>query len=548
MDIQAANEHGSRECRKTRAVVRACAVMLFVVMRWASEARAVTPESPEVRKLINSALGYLDKNGESRLGGKCLIGLTFLKANRPDHPRVREALEACRAQIKADQAVSLLDVYSNGLAVIFLCELSPETHAAEIEWYLGRMRDRQKPHGGWGYQEMQTGDTSQTQYAALSYWEAHQRGFNVEPASVEKLADWLLRTQGPDGCWGYQGQLSTTGQPVPQTETNCSMLAAGLGCIYICADLFGADVTAASSNSKTGEASSIPSALRRVESPEARSVKKIRPQQVNVAQLFAAMKQAHAWMNENYQIDIGPKRYYYLYGLERYRSFQELAERTIDPEPSWYNDGYRFLAKDQAEEGSWRGGYCGAECDTAFATLFLLRSTQKALRARPSEGTLLAGRGLPTNLSRAKLRNGQLIVEQVHTKIGELLTMIDEGDDGLLDELARDPAQLVVEEVDSQSARRLQQLVRGGEPEVRLLAVRALGRSGNFDYVPSLLYALTDPDPRIVLEARDGLRFISRKFDGFGPPDDFTEQQRYEAVDAWKKWYQSLRPTAVLEP
>ncbi|MEX0612750.1 MAG: HEAT repeat domain-containing protein, partial [Pirellulales bacterium] len=128
------------------------------------------------------------------------------------------------------------------------------------------------------------------------------------------------------------------------------------------------------------------------------------------------------------------------------------------------------------------------------------------------------------------------------------LMLLDEGDDGLLDELARDPAQLVVEEVDSQSARRLQQLVRGGEPEVRLLAVRALGRSGNFDYVPSLLYALTDPDPRIVLEARDGLRFISRKFDGFGPPDDFTEQQRYEAVDAWKKWYQSLRPTAVLEP
>ncbi len=82
---------------------------------------------------------------------------------------------------------------------------------------------------------------------------------------------------------------------------------------------------------------------------------------------------------------------------------------------------------------------------------------------------------------------------------------------------------------------------------MRLLAVRALGRTGNLDYVPTLLYALTDPDRRVVLEARNELRFISRNFDGLGPPDDFTEQQRYAAIDAWKKWYRSIRPSAVLE-
>jgi len=75
-----------------------------------------------------------------------------------------------------------------------------------------------------------------------------------------------------------------------------------------------------------------------------------------------------------------------------------------------------------------------------------------------------------------------------------------------------------------------------------------LGRSGKMDYVPSLLYALTDPDRRIVLEARDGLRFIARRFDNAGPPDEFTEQQRFDAIDAWKKWYLSLRPDAVLDP
>ncbi len=179
--------------------------------------------------------------------------------------------------------------------------------------------------------------------------------------------------------------------------------------------------------------------------------------------------------------------------------------------------------------------------------LFLLRSTQKSIRGKLGEGMLLAGRGLPTNLSRAKLHNGQLIVEQVHTKVGELLSMIDDGNEGVLDELARDPSQLVVDKVDDKSARRLQQLVHGGDAEVRLLAVHALGRTGNLDYVPTLLYALTDPDRRVVLEARNELRFISRNFDGIGPPDDFTEQQRFEAIDAWKTWYKSIRPTAVLE-
>ena len=84
-------------------------------------------------------------------------------------------------------------------------------------------------------------------------------------------------------------------------------------------------------------------------------------------------------------------------------------------------------------------------------------------------------------------------------------------------------------------------------PDARLLAVRALGRTGNLDYVPTLLYALTDPDRRVVLEARNELRFISRNFDGIGPPDDFTDEQRFEAIDAWKKWYKSIRPAAVLE-
>ncbi len=47
---------------------------------------------------------------------------------------------------------------------------------------------------------------------------------------------------------------------------------------------------------------------------------------------------------------------------------------------------------------------------------------------------------------------------------------------------------------------------------VSTLSGSHLGRSRDLDSVPLLLYALTDPDKTIVLEADAALRFISRKF------------------------------------
>lgn len=512
----------------------------------------LTPDSPEVRKLVDAGLAYLAKNGEYRLGGQCLVALAFVKSGHSDHPRVDEAISACRSQVAANAPLAEAEDYdySDCLATILLCELSPKKYAKEIDFFLKRVRERQKPFGAWGYRYEMIGDTSQTQYGAFSCWEAHRRGFAIEGPQVDNLADWLIHTQGPDGCWGYKGQIAPTDQLLPQNETNCSMLAAGLGSLYICADLFGMKALTASagkSGAPTGLASdNLPTALRRVDQSAIAESRKFRAQKASATKVIATMERAHQWMDKNYTIDIGPKCFYFLYGLERYKSFQEAFEGSVEKSPSWYNEGYKFLLERQSAEGDWNG-FCGPQCDTAFSILFLLRSTQKSIDAKLGEGMLLAGRGLPGNLAKAKLRNGELVVEQTHTKVSELLAMIDDGEGAVLDDLARDPSQLVVEKVDENSARRLQQLVRGGEPEVRLLSVRALGRTGNLDYVPTLLYALTDPDRRVVIEARNELRFISRNFDGIGPPDDFTDQQRFDAIESWKKWYLSIRPAAVLE-
>jgi hypothetical protein len=515
---------------------------------WPAETRAgETPDSPNVKKVVDAALKFLEGHTDEHLGGKCLIALAFLKAGKLDHPKVREAIEECAKIERANPDEGVLDNYSNGLAIIFLCEASAQKHSRAIQYYLDRMKARQKKQGGWGYKDNATGDTSQTQYAALSYWEAHRFGFKVEGGSVERLAEWLVRTQAPNGSWGYQGQVAPGDDPIPQDDESCSLLAAGLGSTYICADLFGLRPGGVYEADDGHVKSEIPLALRKVvASTPTGEVNNLHIQKLNPSKIFRAVGHAHSWMAKNYKIDIGAKCYYYLYGLERYKSFQESMEGLEDVSPRWYNDGYEFLAKGQAPDGSWNG-YCGQACDTAFSVLFLLRSTKMSIKAKLGEGMLLSGRGLPSNLARAKLRDGQLVAEQVHKNVDELLSMIDDKNEGTLDELARDPSQLVVDRIDEKSARRLQQLIRGGSPEARVLSTRAIGRTGNMDYVPTLLYALTDPDTRVVIEARNGLRFISRNFDGLGPPDEFTEQQRFEAIDNWKRWYKSIRPTAVLE-
>ena len=45
---------------------------------------------------------------------------------------------------RANPDDSALDNYSNGLAIIFLCEVSAQKHSRDIEYYLGPIEDAAK--------------------------------------------------------------------------------------------------------------------------------------------------------------------------------------------------------------------------------------------------------------------------------------------------------------------------------------------------------------------------------------------------------------------
>src|SRR5689334_16206180 len=95
-------------------------VALGAVFSLPTTGQAVTPDSPEVKALVEKGLGFLETADDERLGAKCLIGLSFFKAGKPvNHPKIVAAINACQsfvAQLGGDG--SAVDNYSVGLALI----------------------------------------------------------------------------------------------------------------------------------------------------------------------------------------------------------------------------------------------------------------------------------------------------------------------------------------------------------------------------------------------------------------------------------------------
>jgi hypothetical protein len=371
-------------------------------------------------------------------------------------------------------------------------------------------------------------------------------GISPDPASAQKCLEWVMRTRDPTGVWGYQGLDPGSYQLVTQPDRpGVSMTAAGMSASMLLGHCMGLLKPPEIKEEAELEEEKLPPALRRKELITKKKVRAADLLAGNVSpqRLAETLKAGQGWFDKNFTLEVHEYQSYYLYSIERYKSLDELLSGEQDPEPEWYNAGFELLKRTQAENGSW-SDEGGPSVATAFSILFLMRSTQKSIRASLGEGTLVGGRGLPRDLSKLRLRGGKLIVENTPTEVDQLLGMFEESDADSLESLLDNPAALQVSDVGPDQARRLQQVVKSGKAEARLLAVRALGKLRSLDYAPTLIFALTDPDKRVVREARDGLRSVSRNFEGFGPPDNFEEEQRAQAVQRWKAWYRTVRPDA----
>ncbi|WP_222434913.1 prenyltransferase/squalene oxidase repeat-containing protein [Blastopirellula retiformator] len=508
------------------------------------------PDSPEVVALVNKGVTYLEgASPHTRAGGASLIALALLKAGKPvDHPRVQSGISAARKMGAGVPSHVHDNAYDVGLCLILLCELDPEGNEAPIQNMVQYFVETQKAGGGWGYKGRDTGDNSMTQYGALGLWLAQRSGFNVPLPVVEKLCNWVLRCQDPSGAWGYQGNDPGPGnfQRLPQSNIRLTMVCAALGSLYMGTDLLNINDRRRAAEENE---SNLPGFLREVQTPEAIERKKALTKAVDAGRVTASKNAGRNYLAAHFSITAGQWDYYYLYALERYESFRELDVGRKDKNPNWYQAGFERLKSTQGAAGQWGGSNEEASVATAFAILFLRRSTAQSIKKRSrvfDEGRLVGGRGLPKVAEDVTVKNGQVVNKAELLESEKFLSMMEADDAELERYLNQDvPFELSEDERGrSEQIIQLRRKIRDGSYGARLLAIRAIRQSKDFDSIPVLIYALTDPDGRVAIEARDALRFITRKFNGFGMPRGADVTQRSLYANQWKQWYRSVRPDA----
>lgn len=511
------------------------------------------PQSPEVQALLKKAIRFVSKDDFYAENERVLAALALLKAGEPEtNPMVvlarKDCLEWCQSDSMIDGALD--SIYEISVVGLFFCELDAVRYKTQISRLVKALEKRQKPFGGWGYPkpsgDWKTGDTSMTQYAILFAWTAQASGAaEVSTTAIRKATNWLLRTQDPSGAWGYQGRDPGSFKRVNQEEVRHSLAAAGIGSLYICSGMLGFtsdEVDALSAGSDLPPALKLISEPRVVQTPD---------DVIDLQTLQLGIRDGDRWFSKNYVIRPAEYTLYYLYTLERYQSFRDAAEGRVKKGPGWYNDGVRLLKKTQERSGAWDlDGGNGKLVDTSFGILFLVRSTQKTLAKVDDEfaGLLVAGRGIPSSTGNLRMSNGQIVRTPFQEGTSSLLEILENEDHPDFDSvenmtvpIATDPKALAIQQ------KRMRKLARAEAYRSRIVAVRTLAKIHDLDNVPTLIYALSDPDVRVVKAARDGLRFISRKFEGFRLPDQPTDKEREQAISQWKAWYLDIRPNARFE-
>ena len=517
--------------RGTRRLGLVFSVIAGTFLLPASPARALTPESPEVEAAGGRACAFLAKNDDPRPGARALVGLVFLKAKQPDHPRVQQGLKAIANALQFQ--LNTLEVYSVRLMLTFLTELpngQQAQHANTINTLIAQLKAMQKPHGGWGYPHLDTGDTSMTQNAVLGLWAADAAGYDTPLDCWEQVANWALRTQAPDGGFGYQANDPGSFTPIEQKDERESLCAAGSGILYMCADYFG--LLADQLEEEPDDA-----VLKKVKKPDVGRKGK-ETNQVDREMLWERIGKANQHMDAVYNVHPQIHPYYYLYALERYQTLKDYSEGILDQEVAWYDECAKALFSRQQEDGSWKTWHLdvGDVCDTCFATLFLLRSMRQTIEKRLGGGVLEGGR-LDELERRDKAARGIR-----HRSLDEILRLLDELEKGNWVDL--NDLQLAGDDDEFDKFRdRLRELLADAQsPETKRVVLRKLAELHNLDDVPLLIEALRDADPAVYCAANDALRFLSRKFSAPGLSDEDDAATRKAVIAYWEKWHQSLHP------
>ncbi len=545
----------------------ACRRVLSVIvpmMLTSTFAFSYTPDDEVVQAMVNRGVKHLEQAmadpthyevGRPFNGGwgeYVLAGYAHFKVEHDeDSAVVKRGIESA---VKIAQGLSGTDPggnitttnYNAGVTAMLLADVDKVKYRKELEQVAAYFKRAQQPSGSYCYKGFTTGDTSQTQYALLGLWTCDRAGVPIDYPGIPRTASWLLRVQDIDGGWPYHSEDIPPGpKRIKQPTVTTSMAVAGGSAVLIAGDvlrLWG------STTLDDPKIDGMPKAIRLQMDERERS----RLPKIPTEPLIQSLEVLKSYLANNSEIP-GAERtewpYYQLYTVERYESFLESAfQSTKDPSPDWYNRGVEYLKPIQNANGGWtQGSHMTSSVNTAFAVLFLIRSTQKAID-QVNRGNLAGGYGLPKDTTKLSVVGTQIKGEPAAASVDQLLGLLD-GDDANKVDTSSIPEDLKLS-IDPGTRRvqldRLERLVRGSQSwQARRVAARLLGQSEELRVVPALIFALSDPDGPVKNYANDGLCFISRKFDGVGMPAKPKPDEVRKAQKDWQDWYLSINPSYV---
>lgn len=533
-----------------------CMSVCIFLAAFSTGVNAYTPDDPQVVAMVNKGIAYLEKSSHKGLegeyeGGHILVGYTVYKVTGDkDHPLVKAGIKV--ALQRADDSQTRPRgihkiVYDASMAALFLADLDAVQYRPQLIRIREFLRYQQKKNGGYGYLDSERGDTSQTQYAMLALWAMHKSDIDVPSDMIDPVMRYLIATQDPKGGWGYQAIMPTNGQLVAQ-----DMVSKSLGTAGICATLIGADVLGLLGKRVVAEEDpDIPKAFTRIDLLEKQRAKlKNNSTSIRQDELTNTVARAADYQRVNPYSPVGRGwLYYYRYSEERYESFLEVMNgKAREKSPAWYNAGVTELKRLQDAEGAWgtlNSDFCPPDVCTAFAILYLIRSTQKTI-AKLNEGLMAGGYGLPSDAGTVRRVGDRIVSEQTASVDGLLELMEKDNTDsvevGLLPEnlaLSKDPA------IRKAQVTRLGRLISSRDWKSRRIAAKLLGRSEDINQVPELIYALTDTDPEVPVLAEESLRLLTRKLTVRHVELESTPEQKREAANYWRNWYSTMRPDYV---
>lgn len=516
---------------RVRAWVWPLGLVLLVVVPTASTTRA--DDDPAVLRGIQFLRTHVR---DGQIGETALIALAMIKAGVPrTDPDLLACIETVRKQVASGgytpQRRGGADVYEAGVVAMALSNFDPEARRFELSAVAQYLLSKQKPNGSWDYDHRSYGDTSISQYALLGLWEAENGGATVPPRVWDQAAAWYMSSQAAGGSWNYHRD-----EPQGNPET-ISMTAAGVGSLLICQRQLIRHRRASDSSNP------LLHPLVAEDAPVRYTAK------TPTARIEQSVRQGIGWLSSNFSTAnkdlLGQSAYYGLYGIERLGA---LADRDTLGRADWFELGRQFITSTQRSDGAWDATH-GDVPNTVWAILFLTKSTAKTLERvevkRLGAGTLLGGRGLPKDLSNLTVAGGRVVSRPMNGAVEGMLAVLedpraeqaDAALAGLVERYRTEGAAALKPYED-----RFRKLLSDRDPGLRRVAAWALARTGDLGVVPRLIEAITDPDESVVAIARDGLRLLSRKIDGLGPPSPSTPEQRRQAAAAWSAWYAGVRP------